>query len=107
MLLRRLKTPPRRRSVSIGGAVSVTASLLLLLVDHVHDGHPRRRPFLWPGLFEADVYYMLDRVVNVRHERYQSEACAAAHMVTAAQASTKFYARSRRAEAAGYGRTNE
>jgi hypothetical protein len=50
---------------------------------------------------------MLDRVVNVRHERYQSEACAAAHMVTAAQASTKFYARSRRAEAAGYGRTNE
>ena len=63
-------------------------SLLLLLLDHVHHGDPRRRPFLWPGLFEPDVYYVLDRVVNVRHERYQSEACAAAHMVTAAQAST-------------------
>ena len=41
------------------------------------------------SLLEADVYHVLDRVVDVRHERYQGEACAAAHVVTAAQASAK------------------
>ena len=85
--------PPTHPPIStpcpcIGGAVRA-ASLLLRLVDRIHDGDPRRRPFLWPSLLEADVYHVLDRVVDVRHERYQGEACAAAHVVTAAQASAK------------------
>ena len=51
-------------------------SLRLLLIEHLPHPDPRRRPFLGPGLVEGELDDVLDRLVDVRHERYQSEACA-------------------------------